>query len=141
MRIFAAALALFLIDGGCGGEPLGIRTITVPMMYDGGSNWGPKDATGTAVIETAAGKVTITVKGLPKLDKEVYEGWLAGGGEGACTTGRFNTDDSGAGKSAITLGDLSERTFERVVLTVEPEPDPTTDPDDRHSIGGNIPPP
>jgi hypothetical protein len=139
-------LLVVLFLGACGGDDgtaLGKRQITIPLSYsdDVGSNHGPKDATGTAIIDTVTGKVTITVSGLPKLDKDRYEGWLAGGGEDPISTAKFNTDDTGVGSSDITLGDISGRTYATVVLTVEPEPDPTPKPDPRHSIGGKIPPP
>lgn len=95
-------------------------------------------ATGSAVVDGATGRVDITVVDLPQLTDEVYEGWLAGGGEDPISTGRFNTDANGSGSSSIVLGDISDRSYERVVLTVEPEPDPTPAPDPRHSIGGDI---
>lgn len=94
--------------------------------------------TGSALVDGATGRVDITVQGLPQLTDEVYEGWLAGGGEDPISTGRFNTDAGGSGSASIVLGDISDRSYERVVLTVEPEPDPTPAPDPRHSIGGDI---
>jgi len=135
--LFASLVGLALLQG-CGGEALGDRTFTVPLSYRSDSNHGPKDATGTAVIVTGTGKVTITVQKLPMLTKDRYEGWLAGGGEDAVSTAKFNTDASGVGKSEITLGDITERLYEKVILTVEPEPDPTPAPDPRHSISGAI---
>jgi hypothetical protein len=135
-------LLLLVFVGACGddeGTALGKRQITVPLAYGEGSNHGPKDATGTATIDTVSGKVTITVSGLPKLDADRYEGWLSGGGEDPVTTAKFNTDDTGVGSSDITLGDISGRTYTTVVLTVEPEPDPSPAPDARHSIAGRIP--
>jgi len=123
----------------CGGSPLGERTITVPLEYEG-TDFGPDTATGTAVINTMTGQVDITVTGLDILPAtDEYEGWLAGGGEDPQSTAKFSVDASGNGTSTITLGDISESTYERVVLTVEPVPDPSPGPDPRHSIGGNIP--
>ena len=137
--LLALPLAAACGDDG-GGDALGTRQITIPLTYGpGGGNWGPQDATGTAEIDTATGLVEIVVTGLDPLTDDRYEGWLAGGGEPALSTGRFNTDASGAGSSTINVGDLSQRTYAFVVLTVEPEPDPSPDPDSRHSIGGDIP--
>jgi len=125
---------------GCAGEPLGERFIEMDLAYEDSTNWGPEDATGTATIDTVTGEVVITVQGLPMLTEDDYEGWLAGGGEDAESTAKFNTDANGDGSSTIVLGNISERTWERVVLTVEPIPDPSPSPDSRHSIGGFIPP-
>lgn len=135
-----AVLAAFL-SVGCSddAEPLGERTVNVNLAYGSGSNHGPKDATGVAYVVTRTGVVEIDVVGLPKLENEVYEGWLAGGDETPISTGRFNTDDQGMGSSSIALGDISDRSYERVVITVEPEPDPDPGPDPRHSIEGNFP--
>jgi hypothetical protein len=130
-------LALSLCLTGCGSE-LGSDSYQVALSYTGGSNHGPTDASGTAVINGGTGQVDIDVSGLPTLAGDVYEGWLAGGDEDPLSTGRFNTDANGTGSSSITLGDLSSRTFENVVITVEPEPDPTPAPDPRHSIEGPI---
>lgn len=138
-------LVLFLslasvLGAACGSEPLGQRAVEVELAYEETTNWGPTDATGVAAIDTLTGEVIITVQGLPALADDEYEGWLAGGGEEPLSTGKFVTDDGGVGGSTIVLGDLSDTRFERVVITVEPVPDPTPAPDPRHSIGGYIPP-
>jgi hypothetical protein len=122
---------------GCS-STLGDDTYEVSLSYQGDSNHGPANATGNATVVTADGKVDIVVQGLPTLTNELYEGWLAGGDEDPIGTGRFNTDASGAGSSTIMLGDITDRTYERVVITVEPEPDVSAGPDDRHSIQGPI---
>jgi hypothetical protein len=133
-----AALPLLLLLG-CGEEPLGSGTRTVQLSCGSGCNHAEsKDGTGVATVDGATGKVEILVEKLPKLSGELYEGWLAGGGETAISTGTFNTDDSGNASSTIVIGDISDRTYERVVLTVEPDPDPSPKPDPRHSIGGDL---
>ena len=138
-RVGLVAVALSAFAWGCGADELGEKQVRVELAYGGGSNWGPKDATGVAGLSTSTGLVEIDVVGLPALTGEVYEGWLAGGDETPISTGRFNTDANGLGSSTITLGDISSRTYERVVITVEPEPDPSKGPDPRHSIEGSIP--
>jgi hypothetical protein len=138
MRILLAIVFLAGVAS-CGDESLGTETRTLNMTCGADCNHAEsKDGKGTAVVVGSTGRVDITVEGLPKLTGEVYEGWLAGGGETAVSTGRFNTDDTGAGSSTIVLGDISERTYARVVLTVEPEPDPSPAPDPRHSIGAEF---
>jgi hypothetical protein len=123
---------------GCGSE-LGEDTYTVALTCADDCTHAPSQGgTGTAIVEGATGQIDIAVEGLPALTGEVYEGWLAGGDEEPISTGRFNTDASGVGSSSFALGDISDRTYERVVLTVEPEPDPSPAPDSRHSIGGDI---
>lgn len=135
-----ALTSLFLLTAACSSaEPLGERTITVELMHEESTNWGPEDATGTATIDTTTGEVTLQVAGLPVLDVDVYEGWLAGGDEEPLSTGRFNVGEDGTGTSTMVVGSLVDTTYARVVLTVEPEPDPSPGPDPRHSIGGNIP--
>ncbi|MBA3819884.1 MAG: anti-sigma factor [Deltaproteobacteria bacterium] len=133
-------IASLLIVGGCaGGDPLGERSVDVPLVKENADDTAPSGATGMARIQTATGRVDITVIGLPPLTGEVYEGWLAGGDEDPTSTGRFQTLADGTGTSTISLGDLTARTFDRVVITVEPEPDPTPKPDPRHAIAGDIP--
>jgi hypothetical protein len=141
MRKYAWAVVVAAVGiSACGGEEaLGERQVSVPLAYGTGSNWGPEDATGVAYLDTKTGTVEIEVAGLPPLENEVYEGWLAGGGETPISTGRFNTGADQTGNSTIELGDISSRSYERVVITVEPEPDPTPAPDPRHSIEGMIP--
>ena len=118
---------------------IGERTVNVVLSYQGGSNHGPMDASGTAVVNGTTGQVDITVMGLPTLTDDLYEGWLAGGGETPLTTGTFNTDENGEGSSTIVIENLAARSFTKVVLTVEPSPDPDPAPDARHSIEGPIP--
>ena len=138
MRVLLA-VALLAGVASCGDEALGTETRTLTLTCGEGCNHAEsKDGKGTAVVDGSTGRVDITVEGLPRLTGEVYEGWLAGGGETALSTGRFNTDDDGNGSSTIVLGDISERTYARVVLTVEPEPDPSPAPDPRHSIGAEF---
>ncbi|MEM1031329.1 MAG: hypothetical protein AAGN82_13355 [Myxococcota bacterium] len=132
-------MATFISLTACSAE-LGDREFEFDLAYlDGESNWGPTDATGVAFIDATSGLVEIDVEGLPRLEGEVYEGWVAGGLESPVATGRFNVDDDGFGSSRLILGDLSMDRFTKVVLTVEPDPDPDPGPDPRHSIAGDIP--
>ena len=131
--------SVLLVTSACG-SPLGEGPVQVELRYQGDSDAGPQDATGTASIDTTTGKVDIEVQGLIiDTSKDQLEGWLAGGGESPLSTSHFSPDASGAGSSSITLGDLSERTFSKVVITIQPKPDPDKSPDPRHSIQGEIP--
>lgn len=129
---------LMITVAGCGSE-LGARTIDLDISYYEESDYGDTDATGTVQIDTATGRVDVSIIDLDMLDGEVYEGWLAGGGESPISTGRFNTDADGNGSSTIALGDITLRTYARFLLTVEPEPDSDPGPDSRHNIGAEIP--
>ena len=81
---------------GCG-TPLGERTVEVKLLYQGDSDAGPEDATGTATINTSTGLVDIEVQGLIiDTSKDQLEGWLAGGGESPLSTSHFSPDGTGA---------------------------------------------
>ena len=136
-----AVISLLTLFVGACGNVLGTDTYTATLSCGGGCDHEPSaDGMGVAFVDPVTGQVEIEVSGLPRLDGEVYEGWLAGGYilGGPIATGRFNTDENGDGSSSIFLGDITERTWDTVVLTVEPEPDPSPDPDPRHSIGGDL---
>ncbi len=134
-----ATLALSMTLVACGSD-LGPGEFEVPLTYlDGESNYGPEDATGVAFINSETGLVTIEVVGLPTLTGELYEGWLAGSLTTPLSTGTFNTDGNGEGMSRIEVGNIVEDNFSKVVITVEPDPDPDAAPDSRHSLAGEIP--
>lgn len=140
LSVVSVVLVVFACgEEGATGPVIGERTVNVVLSYQGSSNHGPMDASGTAVVNGTTGQVDITVMGLPTLTDDLYEGWLAGGGETPLTTGTFNTDENGDGSSTIVIENLAARSFTKVVLTVEPSPDPDPAPDARHSIEGPIP--
>ena len=137
---FAILAAVGLGALGCDGEPLGDRTIAVGLGYADSTNFGPETASGSALIDTVIGRVELSVSGMPELSGDLYEGWLRGGGEDPQSLGTFNTSATGAALQSVTLGDLTGSTFERVVVTVEPDPDSDPDvPDVRETISGDIP--
>jgi len=134
----ASFVALFA--AACG-SPLGTDPYTASLICGDGCNHDPSaGGMGTAFVDPVTGQVEIEVSGLPQLEGEVYEGWLAGGYvfNSPIATGRFNVDENGDGSSSIFLGDITEQTWDTVVLTVEPDPDPDPGPDPRHSIGGPL---
>lgn len=128
---------------GCSsGEPLGDAQYEVKLSSKADDFDHPpsKDSTGKAYIDTTTGLVEIFVEDMPALPGQAYEGWLAGGDEDAVTTGVIELGASGFGSSEIVLGDISDLTYERVVITVEPDPDDDPGPDLPHSISGKIRP-
>ncbi|MCD6289574.1 MAG: hypothetical protein J7M34_03655, partial [Anaerolineae bacterium] len=54
------------------GAPVDVYLDYIP----GTSNWGPRTATGHAVVSVGEGEVTLEVKGLPHLKDEHYQVWL-----------------------------------------------------------------
>ena len=134
MKKYLLALVSILLLG-CG-SPVGEDTINLAIgEYEGLGG----AATGTVIINPTSGQVDTTVADLPALTGEMYEGWLAGGGESPLSTGRFNTDENGVGSISVNVGDISTRSYTFFVLTIEPEPDPDPKPDPRHSIGADLP--
>ncbi len=138
IRALPFALLSLLALSGCG-SPVGSEPINLDISYYSRSTHGDQDATGTVTINPVTGDVVTMVQDLPALDGEVYEGWLAGGGESPLSTGRFNTDENGAGGVSVSVGDISANTYQFFLLTIEPEPDPDPAPDPRHSIGADLP--
>ncbi len=84
----ATLFALSLTMIGCADSKLGDGTYDVPLSCGSDCIHEPSaDGTGAAVVVGATGQVDITVQDLPMLTDEVYEGWLAGGGESPISTG------------------------------------------------------
>jgi hypothetical protein len=138
MRWIGVALAALGVAA-CDGEPLGDRVIQVELGYRDQTNFGPETATGTAIIDTPSGRVDLEVRDMALLMGDRYQLWLAGGGEELTAVVTFDVGAGGGAMVAAELGDLRERTFEEMFVTVEPDPDPSSDPDPRRSIGGTIP--
>jgi hypothetical protein len=135
---------LWMLGGlfGCSsGDPLGARDITVTLdsKADDFDHPESEKGKGRATIDTRTGDVFIVVENMPQLVGEQFEGWLAGGDESPVSTGLIPIDDDGMGHSSALLGSLTESTYDRVVLTVEPDPDDDPEPAGIHSLSGDIP--
>jgi len=89
--------------------------------------------------ENATQNLNLDISGLEDLGADaVYEGWIMVDGS-PLSTGTFSVNGS---------GDLSKTSFEMdaenlgkataFILTVEPSPDPSTDPSDVHILAGNF---
>jgi hypothetical protein len=109
----------------------------VSLSYIKLSNWGPKDATGTAELMFSEGLVQVTASGLTYLTNEQYQGWLVNSQTGdAISFGRFNTDTLGHVDYQGKLPPLSNFGFDLIIFTVEPQPDDAPQPTEQRSIGG-----
>jgi Anti-sigma-K factor rskA, C-terminal len=109
----------------------------VQLSYINLSNWGPKDATGTAELIFSEGIVRLTANGLTQLTNQQYQGWLVDSQSGdAISFGRFNADATGAVSYQGSLPPIANFGFDLVILTVEQQPDDAPQPSTQRSIGG-----
>lgn len=110
----------------------------VPLTYLAGlSNSGPTDARGEAEISFAEGLIRVDVRGLPRLNGELYQVWLAKSGTNrAVAVGSFNTGADGLGGYSGRMSGLEGYDYDLVILTIEPQPDPDPAPSAKRSIGG-----
>lgn len=113
--------------------------ISVALKYMELSNFGPKEATGTADLLFAEGIVRVNATGLPALSDQRYQAWLVNSEQGdAISAGRFNADASGKVAFQGSLPPISNFGFDLLILTVESEPDDAPQPSERRSIGGRF---
>jgi hypothetical protein len=112
-------------------------TIRVALSYlPGVSNWGPDNATGMVELVRAEGDVRLSVLGLPRLTDGLYQLWLVDLKSGTqYSLGKFNVTANGQG-DLETVADIQNVQFDLVVISVEPEPDPSSNADSRLSIAG-----
>ena len=115
--------------------------VTIFLSYlPGVSNWGPTDATGTAVVAVGDGEVSLEVDGLPRLTEEHYEVWLESREERKLySVGKFNANAEGVGRLSVLLDTLPYQEYRMLLISVEPEPDPSLEPDERRSLAGLFP--
>ena len=117
----------------------GVPTVVKLAYIDGLSNWGPREATGTAELAFAEGTVRVDATGLPRLNAQRYEGWIVNSQTNeAVSAGTFNAD--GASKVAYngTLPPINNFGFDLFILTIEPDPDADAKPSGQRSIGGRF---
>lgn len=111
--------------------------VPVALSYIDLSNWGPRDATGTAELIFAEGIVRVQATGLSRLDGKQYQGWLVNSQAGdAISVGRFGADAAGTVSFRGTLPPIADFGFDLFIITVEPEPDDAPQPTVERSIGG-----
>ncbi len=136
-----ALLALLMVAALAVGLPVAARANGVPtpvsLSYIDLSNWGPREATGTAELIFAEGIVRLQARGLVPLAGKQYQGWLVNSQVGdAVSVGRFNADASGNVTFRGTLPPIADFGFDLFIITVEPEPDDAPQPTVDRSIGG-----
>lgn len=106
------------------------------------SNYGPTDARGEALISIGEAWVELNIEGLPELEGELYEAWLiSADDEEMISVGTFNTDAEGKVSYFVELGEIPDIDYRFFIITVEPEPDPSSEPNPRRTIAGVFPDP
>jgi hypothetical protein len=134
----AAALAGLCLAPAAG-HANGVPTVVELRYLEGLSNWGPTEASGRLELSFAEGYARLRAQGLPRLDRERYQGWLVNSETNhAISAGRFNADAAGEAVLDGTLPLITDFGFDLFVLTVEPEPDDAPQPSGRRSIGGRF---
>jgi hypothetical protein len=118
------------------GAPVDIYLSYLPEV----SNWGPRTALGHAVVAVGDGEVSLDVQGLPQTAKEHYEVWLESRADRKLySAGKFKVNAEGVGHLQVLLDTLPYQEYRMLLISVEPEPDPSTEPDARRSIAGLFP--
>lgn len=86
-----------------------------------------------------ASELTLNILGLEDLGSTAqYEGWLIVNGS-PVTTGKFSVDANGdLSETSFPVSDSDLMEASTFVLTVEPNPDPSTDPSDIHLVAGDF---
>lgn len=103
-----------------------------------GCNAGNPAGLGLAVLVPQTGQFNVWVTSLDPLEDEEYEGWLVQGSR-VESSGRFNTEaDGSASAFGVVSGDARDVGWERLDLTIEPEPDDSDAPATPHSVGGSF---
>ena len=82
---------------------------------------------------------TLNISGLEDLGSEyIYEGWLIVNGN-PITTGVFSVDQNGSmSTTSFIVNDEDLQNASTFVLTIEPNPDPSTAPSDVHILAGDF---
>jgi len=131
------ALALVPLSTWSNGVPVQLFLNYLPDV----SNWGPETASGTAIVATGEGFVTLKVQGLPRLNDARYQIWLTPREGEPIAVGKFNVDATGRADFKATGLKLPATVYKLLIITVEPEPDPNPQPDARRSLAGRFPDP
>jgi hypothetical protein len=135
--LVVTALALALAtDASANGAPIKIPLSRLPGVVNFAKG---NEARGEAQITAVEGDVTVTVVGLERLSNELYQAWLFNTKSGEqLPVSKFNVtaDGTARNQSIITLGN---KEFDLLVVTVEPEPDQSSNADSRIVLAGYWP--
>lgn len=112
-------------------KKLFILTLFTPFIFSCGDDDGTNEPT--------TADLTLNISGLADLGSEAqYEGWLIVDGS-AVTTGTFTVDgDGNLSETSFTVDEDDLENASKFVLTIEPIPDPSTDPADVHILAGDF---
>jgi hypothetical protein len=90
-------------------------------------------------VEPISGTLTLNISGLEDLgNTAVYEGWIMVDGSPK-STGTFTVDTSGnLSQTSFELNESELNSATTFILTIEPNPDPSSDPSDIHLIAGDF---
>jgi hypothetical protein len=139
--LLAACIACLALPGAAFAEASATRVILsyVPVV----SNWGPTDANGVVEYTLSEGDVRADLLGLAQLDaNQTYELWLQNTSTGEMYgLARFNPAPEGQTTfvDATLPGVIPDSGWDRVLLTVEPEPDDDPAASATIAIAGNVP--
>lgn len=106
------------------------------------SNYGPKAATGVALVSIGEAWVDLEADGLPQLSGQLYEAWLVEAEtEKMVSLGKFNSDSAGHISYYAEFEQIPELDYRYFVISVETDPDPAPEADARRTIAGVLPNP
>ncbi|MCB0191060.1 MAG: hypothetical protein KDJ65_03880 [Anaerolineae bacterium] len=144
IKLFVVGLTIIIcttvvpVSISANGAPIKIFLNYLPEI----SNYGSTEATGTALVSIGEAWVEITAEGLPQLNGELYEAWLIGGeDEEMISLGKFNANTEAQVDYFAEFEQLPEIDYRFLVITVEEDPDPDPQANNRQSLAGFFPNP
>ena len=140
---YTILLAAALIGGVSGGSlpgtthANGIPQLVALTYLPELSNYGSALAMGALEFSFADGYLRLDAQGLTPSNGNVYQGWLIKSDQNdAIPVGKFIVGSDGTAAWQTTLPAITDYGYDLFLLTVEPDPDPATEPSDNRSIGG-----
>lgn len=104
------------------------------------STYGSPQATGVALISFGEAWVDIQAEGLPQLNGQLYEAWLARTETNdMISLGKFNADAGGRVAYHADFDQLPEADYRYFFISVETDPDPGPEADSRRTLAGIFP--
>lgn len=137
--LLALALALLAPAGPAQANGTPIR-ITLKYL-NGVSNFGPRNATGTAELITSEGEVRLLAAGLEQLpDDQEYQVWISSSNPvERLRLGTVQVSSSGVGRLDTVLQQpIPEKDWDLMVVTVEAKGSQPAQPSERRAIAGQF---